>query len=99
MPHVSNLEVHTPIGGARSGGCPQNFRGGVHPPPAGGVNKSLVSPAKTAAPIVMPFGLRARISPRNHVLDGGLAVLRDVAMATNLWTNIAINWLCVDDSD
>jgi len=26
-------------------------------------------------------------------------VLRDVAMATNFWTKIAINWLCVDDSD
>jgi len=26
-------------------------------------------------------------------------VLRDVAMATNFGTKIAINWLCVDDSD
>ena len=25
--------------------------------------------------------------------------LRDVAMATNFGTNIAINWLCVNDSD
>ena len=24
---------------------------------------------------------------------------RVVAMATNFWTKIAINWLCVDDSD
>jgi len=32
------------------------------------------------------------------VLDGGPAVLRDVAMATNFGT-IAINWLCVDDSE
>ena len=39
-------------------------------------------PAKTAAPIEMPFGLWARMGPRNHVLDGGPAVLRDVAMAT-----------------
>ena len=31
----------------------------------------LVSPAKTAAPIEMQFGLRTRVSPRNHVLDGG----------------------------
>jgi len=30
-----------------------------------------VSPAKTAAPIKMPFGLRTRVSPRNHALDGG----------------------------
>jgi len=32
------------------------------------------------------------------VLDGGPAV-RDVAIATNYGTNIAINWLCVTDSD
>ena len=49
--------------------------------------------AKTAEPIEMLFGLWA------HVLDGGPAVLRDVAMATNLGTKIAINWLCVNDSD
>jgi len=30
-----------------------------------------VSPAKTAAPIEMPFGLRTRVRPGNHVLDGG----------------------------
>jgi len=30
-----------------------------------------VSPAKTAAPIEMPFGLRTRVGPRNHVLDTG----------------------------
>jgi len=28
------------------------------------------SPAKTAEPIEMPFGLWARMDPRNHVLDG-----------------------------
>jgi len=38
-------------------------------------------------------------SPRNHELDGGPAVLRDVAMATNFGTNIAINCLCMKDSD
>jgi len=32
---------------------------------------TLVSPAKTAAPIEMPFGLSTRVGPRNHVLDGG----------------------------
>jgi len=32
---------------------------------------TLVSPAKTAGPIEMPFGLRIRVCPRNHVLDGG----------------------------
>jgi len=31
---------------------------------------TLASPAKTAAPIEMPFGLRTQVSPRNHVLDG-----------------------------
>jgi len=33
------------------------------------------------------------------MLDGSLEVLRDVAMATNFGTKIAINWLCVNDSD
>jgi len=28
--------------------------------------------AKTAEPIEVPFGLGARMGPRNHVLDGGL---------------------------
>jgi len=32
---------------------------------------TLVSPAKMAEPIEMPFGLRTRVGPRNHVLDGG----------------------------
>jgi len=32
---------------------------------------TVVSPAKTAEPIEMLFGLRARIGVRNHVLDGG----------------------------
>jgi len=29
-----------------------------------------VSPAKAAELIEMPFGLRTRVGPRNHVLDG-----------------------------
>jgi len=33
------------------------------------------------------------------MLDGGPYVLRDVAMATNFGTKIAINWLYVDDID
>ena len=36
-----------------------------------GLSVTLVSPAKTAAPIEMLFGLRIRADPRNHVLDGG----------------------------
>ena len=31
---------------------------------------TVVSPAKTAEPIEMPFGMWTRIGPRNHVLDG-----------------------------
>jgi len=27
------------------------------------------------------------------------AVLRDIAMATNFGTKVAINWLCVNNSD
>ena len=30
-----------------------------------------MSPAKTAEPIEMPLGLRTRVGPGNHVLDGG----------------------------
>jgi len=33
------------------------------------------------------------------VLDGGPAVLRDVAMATIFGTKIAVNWIYVNDSD
>jgi len=31
----------------------------------------VVSPAKTAEPIEMPFGLRTLVGPENHVLDDG----------------------------
>ena len=54
------------------------------------VGLSVVIPAKTAEPIEMPFGWWARMGPGNHVLDGGPQVLRDVAMATNFRTKIAI---------
>ena len=36
-----------------------------------GLSVTLVSPDKTAEPIEMPFGLRTRVGPGNHVLDGG----------------------------
>jgi len=49
-----------------------------------------VSCAKTAEPIEMPFGLWVSIGPRNRVLDGSAKVLRDVAMATNFGTKIAM---------
>ena len=32
---------------------------------------TVVSTAKTAEPIRMPFGLWTRVGPENHVLDGG----------------------------
>ena len=32
---------------------------------------TVVSPAKTAEPIEILFGLWTRVGPRNHVLDGG----------------------------
>jgi len=31
---------------------------------------TIMSPAKTAKPIEIPFALRTRVSKRNHVLDG-----------------------------
>ena len=36
-----------------------------------GLSVTLVSPAKTVEPIETPFGLRSRVGPGNHVLDGG----------------------------
>jgi len=36
-----------------------------------GRSVTLVSPAKTAAPIELPFGLRTWMGPGKHVLDGG----------------------------
>jgi len=36
-----------------------------------GLSVTLLSPAKTAAPIEMPFGLRTWVGPGNHVLDEG----------------------------
>jgi len=35
-----------------------------------GLSVTLVSPAKTAAPIELPFGLGTWVGPGNHVLDG-----------------------------
>ena len=55
-----------------------------------GRSVTLVSPAKKAEMIKMPFGLWARIGPRNHVLDGSAEVLRDVAIATSFGTQFAV---------
>ena len=66
---------------------------------------SAVICAKMAEPIEMPFGFWARMGRRNHVLDGGPEVLRDVAIATNFVTQFAItgfvgyNFGCVIASD
>jgi len=51
---------------------------------------SAVICAKAAKLIEMLFGLWARMGPRNHVLDGGPAMLRYFAMATNFGTQFAI---------
>ena len=64
-----------------------------------------MSPAKTAEPIEMPFGLWARMDPRNHLLHGSLQLLRDAAMAANYGTLFAItgfvgyNFGCIIASD
>jgi len=53
----------------------------------------------------MPFGLWARMGRRKHVLDGGPAVLRDLATAINFVTQFAItgfvgyNFGCMIASD
>jgi len=36
-----------------------------------GLSVTLVSPAKTAAPFELPFGLKTWVDLGNHVLDGG----------------------------
>jgi len=51
---------------------------------------TLVSPAKTVAPIEMPFGFWARMGRRNGVLERSPEVLMDVAMATNFGAQFAI---------
>jgi len=57
-----------------------------------------VSPAKMVEAIQMSFGLWAWMGPRNHMLDWGSEILRDVDMAANFETTIAITGF-VDDSD
>jgi len=37
-----------------------------------GQSATVVRPAKTAQTIKMPFGLRTRVGPMNHTLDGGV---------------------------
>ena len=42
-----------------------------------GWSVTLVSPTKTAEPIEMQFGLRTRVGPGNHKLDGVQIPLRE----------------------
>ena len=55
--------------------------------------------AKTAEPIGMPFGLWGRMGRRNHVLDGGPMVLRNVATATTFWLLMDYNFGSIIASD
>jgi len=75
-----------------------NFVGGKERPIVK-YRDTLVICTKTAETIEMSFGLWARMARRNNVSDGGPVVLRNVAMAANFGTKIAINWLCVNSSD
>jgi len=52
-----------------------------------GLSATLVSLAKTAAPIEMPFGLRTWVGPGNHVLDGGPDPLWEGA---NFWGKMSV---------
>jgi len=91
--------------GSRSPHGKGQFKGGKGRPIVKFCGDSAVICAKTAKPIQMPFGLWAWMSRRHHVLDGGPAVLRDVAMATNFGTQFAItgfvgyNYGCMIASD
>ena len=60
---------------------------------------SVWSSVQKVEPIKMSFGLWARMVPRNHVVDGGPDVLRDVAMATNFWISLGYNFCCIIASD
>jgi len=60
-----------------------------------GLSVTVVSPAKTAQPIEMPFGLRNRVGPRNRVLDGDAdtlwerAILRLIGCVAQ-WYNVGL---------
>jgi len=81
--HVLDGGPHPPMG--RS-----NFEGGEGASHCKLQGHSAVPCASRAETIEMPFGLWARMGRGNHVLDGGPAVLRDVAMATNFVTQFVI---------
>ena len=49
---------------------------------------TFVSPAKTAEPIKMPFGVLNWVGPRNHVLHGGPDLQGDGAIFWEKWLPI-----------
>ena len=57
-----------------------------------------MSPAKTAEPTEMPFGLWDQMGPKNCVRCGP-QVLRDITMATNFWLSMGYNFGCMIGSD
>ena len=59
---------------------------------------TLVSPAKTAELIKMPFGLWTQMGPKNRVLDGNPHTMKHVAMATTFWLLMGYNFGCVTAS-
>ena len=67
-----------------------NFEGGKGRPIVKCRDTLRSSVKKMTEPIEIPFGLWSRMSRRNHVLDGGPAVVRDFGMATNFGTQFAI---------
>ena len=54
-----------------------------------GLSAIVVSLAKTAEPIEVPFGLKIRVSPRNHVLDRG----PDPVRRDNFSPEMEVFWL------
>ena len=67
--------------------------------PLWSIRTHTVISAKMAEPIEMPFGQWGRMGPRNHVLDGGAQVVREVAMATSFWLSTGYNFGCMIASD
>ena len=49
---------------------------------------TLVSPAKTAEPIKMPFGLRTPVGPGNHVIDVGKKFAGSAPFLKRDWVSI-----------
>jgi len=89
LPAFGELKFHTLDEGPDSPMERGNFweKGASHCKVQG---HSTVICAKTAEPIEMPFGLWARIDPRNYVLDGVHGCQGTLPWPTNFGTKIAI---------